>query len=126
MSITSHDAGGIVIPAKKYGGRVQFTYEILHKLLCLPKEAKLTAVVDDQGRDIVSFKFHTEEAKRGISYEVGEGMEYPNIHIPMEQYGMDALRLADEIRHRARLGGKGNEWCARAVKMYESEDEENA
>jgi hypothetical protein len=109
---------------KKIGGKVQFTYEVLNQLLHIPEECRIVNVVGDANRDIASFIFHSDEVIPGTTFEVGEGMEYPNTSISMEHYGLNALRVASEIIEKAAIGGRENEWAVTALEMFLEEEEE--
>jgi hypothetical protein len=89
---------------KKYGCKLQYTYEHVANTLGLPMQFMQSVdVFTDPQREIVTFKLRSEDrvSSRGIrTFEVNEGGEYPNQNMTLQMMGAIWLSALNEIKEK--------------------------
>ena len=108
--------------APKYGSTVRITYEMMRSLISLPEECRVVEVSGDANRDIVTFKIHSDESLPGVTYQITEGSEYPNISITDVSMLKRALSIVDDLKKRAT---DGDEHAIHIINSYEDERDSN-
>lgn len=62
---------------KKIGGIINVTNEMLESMFGLPEDVRIVEVASHIERDITMFKMVGQEKHKQLTWEIGEGMDYP-------------------------------------------------
>lgn len=82
----------------KYRGMARFTFEKLHEILGLPKEASIMDISVDSQREIANIKISSEEEVPYLTYITGESMTILNTDI--EKY---KAHVKEDERNKIRV-----------------------